>query len=441
MSACPRRRISALSNISPDLSLVYYHSIICHNILYFSTFADGCRSRLTIIIFEVNFISLRLNPYKRKMAKAERYGTAKGATNTGLDELSRKLADDLRSQIRRLGSVPMFSDEWFDMANVFGRIANVSDMESKLAEGKEDKTLWETEEQALRFLMEDGKLNLCLRNLVEFKLHQRRARILGSGPIFDFSTECDSFERGLGIVLKNAWMHVEAIQTTDLPTLLTHIADTLDGALDVDEDLMSHCAAGDVHQRQEMMVFHYLYCIMRQLEQIKESRVMPLVRERMIFMQGLRVIEKVYRFVLSAHIMTSLTALALLVESEDFSTYTDQYITSAADVAFLVSPTVDFLASLRSPPLSLPSAAVLVPPSTTLISPLPPPLSFHLSLHHSHFTSPSTTLISPLPPPLSFHLAHLPSPPTTCCFTCCTRKRPCVRWISRLPASPNSALD
>jgi len=28
--------------------------------------------------------------------------------------------------------------------------------------GKEDETLWETEEQALKFLLEDGKLNLTL---------------------------------------------------------------------------------------------------------------------------------------------------------------------------------------------------------------------------------------------------------------------------------------
>ena len=271
------------------------------------------------------------------MAKADRYSTAKGETDSGLDELSKKLADDLRSQIRRLGNVPLFSEGWFDMANVFGRIANVSDMESKLAEGKEDKTLWETEEQALRFLMEDGKLNLCLRNMVDFKLHQRRARVLGSGPIFDFAKECDSFERGLGVVLRNAWMHVEAIQTTDLPTLLIHIADTLDHALDADEDLMCHCAAGDVHQRQEIMVFEYLYCLMRQLEQIKESRVMPVVRERMIFMQGMRLLEKVHEFVLSVHMVRGLTAMALLAESEDFSTYTDQYISSSDEVAFLVS--------------------------------------------------------------------------------------------------------
>ena len=273
------------------------------------------------------------------MAKADRYSTAKGETDGGLDDLTRKLADDLRIQIRKLGCVPLFSDEWFDMADVFGRIANVSDMESKLAEGKkeEGKTIWETEEQALRFLMEDGKLNLCLRNLVDFKLHQRRARILGSGPVFDFAKECDKFERGLGVVLRNAWMHVEAIQTTDLSSLMTHIADTLESSLEAEEDLMAHCSAGDIHRRQEIMVFHYLYCIMRHVEQIKESRVMPAIRDRQVFMKGLRVIDKVHNHVLSAHIVTCLTAMSLITESEDFITFPDQYITNADDVAFLIT--------------------------------------------------------------------------------------------------------
>lgn len=77
----------------------------------------------------------------------------------------------------------MLSDPWFEMAESFGRIANVSDMESKLPSAKSDATLWETEEQALRFLLEDGKLNLCLRNLIDFKELQIRTRRSGRGPM------------------------------------------------------------------------------------------------------------------------------------------------------------------------------------------------------------------------------------------------------------------
>ena len=41
----------------------------------------------------------------------------------------------------------------------------------------------ETEEQALRWLLEDGKLNLCLRCLIEFKSSQIKTRKIGKGPM------------------------------------------------------------------------------------------------------------------------------------------------------------------------------------------------------------------------------------------------------------------
>jgi hypothetical protein len=85
---------------------------------------------------------------------------------------------------------PILSDSWFEMTEVFGRMATISDMESKLSAGKDDAaTLWETEEQALRFLLEDGKLNLCLRSLVEFKQAQITARKIGKGPMVRFTQQ------------------------------------------------------------------------------------------------------------------------------------------------------------------------------------------------------------------------------------------------------------
>jgi len=87
-------------------------------------------------------------------------------------------------------------------------------MESSVAAAKDDATLWETEEQALRYLLEDGKLNLCLRNMISFKAHQRAYLISGDLPSAEMLAQADNFEKGLGVVLRNAWSHVEALQTT-----------------------------------------------------------------------------------------------------------------------------------------------------------------------------------------------------------------------------------
>ena len=257
-------------------------------------------------------------------SKTDKYSSK--VESDSLEDLSKKLAEDLRKHIRKLASFPLFADAWFEMADVLGRVANVSDMESKLAAGKEDKTLWETEEQALRFLLEDGKLNLCLKNLIDYKQHQRRARVIGSGPIFEFAVECDKFERGLGTILKNAWSHVEALQTSDLTGLMNHIADVIEGALEAPEVLRCHCKAGDLHQRQEIVVFYYLFDVMRHVDQIGEGRVMPTIRERGLFMLSINLIERVHTGVLAIHILKALGALSLMTGTEDFSTYTNQYI-------------------------------------------------------------------------------------------------------------------
>ena len=65
---------------------------------------------------------------------------------------------------------------------------------------------------------------------------------------------------------------MEVLQTTDLPALITHIADTLQAALEMPEVMEALGVAGDLHQRQEVLVFYYLLDLMRHMEEIGESR-------------------------------------------------------------------------------------------------------------------------------------------------------------------------
>lgn len=204
--------------------------------------------------------------------KSDKYSSKEDADE--IESLTERLTADLRKHIRQVSYYPILSQEWLEMAETFGRIANISDMESKLAAGKEDKTLWETEEQALRFILEDGKLNLCLRNLIEYKRQQRASRGIDprSSPFTEHIVQCDKFEKGVGTVLRNAWNHVEAIQTTDLFSLTNHISDVIDSALHHPDIIANYCQNGDIHQRQEIMIFYYLFCMLKNVEEIREDR-------------------------------------------------------------------------------------------------------------------------------------------------------------------------
>ena len=67
--------------------------------------------------------------------------------------LTEKLAKDLRTHIRGLSAFSVLSDPWCRMANGLERIGNVTEMERQLPKEDKDATIWECEEQVLRFIM------------------------------------------------------------------------------------------------------------------------------------------------------------------------------------------------------------------------------------------------------------------------------------------------
>lgn len=165
----------------------------------------------------------------------------------------RRLAAYAVFAVRDLSLTPPLSEPWLGNAERLMRVANVSEMEKKLKkEGAPDATLWEGEELGLRYLLEDGKLNLTLRLLDEYVTWLAALgrplsvsevivrRVYGSlrvasayKPILSRQASeavpCAKFEFGICVTLANAWLHKEALQTTDMP-LLCH---ALSGLLQV----------------------------------------------------------------------------------------------------------------------------------------------------------------------------------------------------------------
>ena len=85
-----------------------------------------------------------------------------------LDDLSQKLAVDLRKHVRQLDSHKIFTKEWLAMIDSLVHISNIAMMEQRLPRGENDSTLWEGDDLTVRFMLEEGKLNLCLRLMHEF---------------------------------------------------------------------------------------------------------------------------------------------------------------------------------------------------------------------------------------------------------------------------------
>ena len=154
------------------------------------------------------------NMFSRKNA----YETTDKSKGQNLDEMSRKLAVDLRKHVRRLEMLPHHTKEWLGLTDSLQHIANVALMEHRLPrEG--DSTLWEGEELTVRYMLEEGKLNLCLRLMEEYKRGQAAEQAKGAAAYEDFlkgvaaTCECQDvallkarllvFEHNLGVLLRS----------------------------------------------------------------------------------------------------------------------------------------------------------------------------------------------------------------------------------------------
>lgn len=244
----------------------------------------------------------------------------------------------------------MLSEPWCKMADLVGRIAAISEMEARLPKESANATLWECEEVALRYVMEDGKLNLCLRNIVEFwaflrDADVRSAALAAAPPAYAPSRgeakggdeswqreKLDVFEKGMGVMLRNAWSHVEAVQTTDLPLLVKHIADVLAEAVTPAgaNRLIDQVERDDLRDRQSVVVLSYLRALCIRSDDLATLRFMTIVRDENLVERLVSYLDAHHNLISAADLLMACQALSCLVDSEDFQTYEKQYLPSAA---------------------------------------------------------------------------------------------------------------
>merc|ERR1712166_40480 len=106
------------------------------------------------------------------------------ADSADLEELSQKLSADLRGHVNNVRIEPWISRAWFDSADSLKYVASIAQMEDKLRKTKESSsTLWESDELASRYIVEEGKLNLLLRMLYEHKSNACAANGLNGSEI------------------------------------------------------------------------------------------------------------------------------------------------------------------------------------------------------------------------------------------------------------------
>jgi hypothetical protein len=147
--------------------------------------------------------------------------------------------------------------------------------------------------------------------------------------------KCENFERGLGTVLRNAWTHSEALQTTDMSGLMDYICDVLDTANDFPTQMSSIFHSPAAPQHQEVMVFYYLSTIFSNLDKVAENTITGILRSRRAFINGARLLATYHTLLPRSQVSKVAEALSLIAACEDFNTYFNEYVSGRDEAELL----------------------------------------------------------------------------------------------------------
>eukprot|EP00002_Diphylleia_rotans_P038614 TRINITY_DN8816_c0_g1_i1.p1 TRINITY_DN8816_c0_g1~~TRINITY_DN8816_c0_g1_i1.p1 ORF type:complete len:308 (-),score=78.77 TRINITY_DN8816_c0_g1_i1:335-1258(-) len=245
------------------------------------------------------------------------------------DQLSARLAADLRVHIRSLALYPIFSREWFAMVESLQHISSIALMEDRLQSGATPTTLWEREELTIRFILEEGKLNVSLRNMVDyFEFKQSYLKnpstallkyIQGTGQDqATLESKMFLYEQSLGMLLRCAFLSVESLQTLDLTLLLTHVTAVLQAAI-------ADTAAPADHA-QGSLVLHYLSSTALHLEKLNEDRVASLLESNDIVTLVIQLLHKHGKSISKEYVLSGAYFLSGIFQSDAYLSRRSKYI-------------------------------------------------------------------------------------------------------------------
>jgi len=196
-------------------------------------------------------------------------------------------------------------------------------------------------------------LNLALRILHKYKVLVRAGKFddLIKATAKKFTSElhtvtdrCKIFEQSVGVLLKFALQHVEALQIMDVPELLTHIREVLKDATDSNKAETT----GADEKMQETLVIHYLASLSAKMEDMDEDAVMENLEKENIIPALITQLTKHYNWYKIETLCAASKFFSNCMASEAFGADKEKYITSKEQQQGLISLKGYFIAELVS---------------------------------------------------------------------------------------------
>jgi len=282
---------------------------------------------------------------------AEKYASDDIAADP--DRPAKVCAEAGRKCVRSLRQYPILSREWFGVVDSLGQLARLVQLEgrmpanSKVAESAgrnldSDGTLWDQEahENAIRILVEEAKVNLCLRMINEFKRWHydpalRTADVQQAMREFELSEgavmqKCKAFEESLGLLLWRSFIHVETLQLMDIPLLIEHCAMVLNYCENTQKSNIEGGA-----KEQEFTVMYYVSALFNHAEALNNSELLAKCREFKILPLSVSHILAHVKEYPGDITFDVACGLAALCDNEDFQTEWQDFLDAAERADFL----------------------------------------------------------------------------------------------------------
>lgn len=290
------------------------------------------------------------------MATAAKYAHA--GVDADPQQTVRVSAEAGRKCVRNIQQYPILSCEWIALTDSLKQLARLVHLETRMPARSDvsetrgrnmdsDGTLWDQEqnENAIRILVEEAKVNLCLRMLHEYKVWQyndseRDATIAQAKQNMDYTdsqieSKCQLFEECLGLLLWRAFSHVETLQLMDIPLLIEHCAMVFSKSRTGPPPLTgSNC--------QEDIVLHYFSSLMKHAEALSNSELLARCKEvRLIHLAADHLLEPVTEITSFNTLSVCAEGFAALADNEDFSCDWQSFFDCEVDDTGNVTKTVE----------------------------------------------------------------------------------------------------
>ena len=279
------------------------------------------------------------------------------------EKKTKKLTQEVRKLCQSIHSLKPLDKDWKEMSLNLKRLTEIAFNEkAALFMNNEDDenmmqsttTLWDNNDDyndsnnnlslnecVVRLLLEEGKLNLLLRLLTNFKYIEFKDNFKVSMEIECNKNKirmssllqlCLIYEQSLGILLFFCIERIESLQILDSEHLISYISDVLNKKNNVfrmQKDRMTkfykHLFSND--KRQEILIIYYLYILSKYFNKISfEEKLMSLIEKYQIIQKSINYISK-YHQILSLDVIQKYTLfLNNCFQTESFSAEPHKFI-------------------------------------------------------------------------------------------------------------------